>query len=242
MPDFISAKTDRPRASSRLCRALFVSTLALHSVSSFATGMVPESSLLLVSDADKSSTMNLKNTDATAELLYTRIVDLPDDTGTHLIVTQPVSRVEPGKTQQVRFILTTDKPMTTEHLKRVTFEGIPPMEKSGHKVQLNIRQDLPVLIHPASLAVVRDAWKLLTWHQDGSLLTVSNPSPYVVRLSQEVLLLPSKGHGKLDKTYLLPGQHAQIKMTGASASDRQVKFFPASRYGVQVNDFTTDLN
>lgn len=218
-------------------------TSVFHSLPAQANGMVPDTTLLLVNEGDKSSSINIKNTDTTADLLYTRVIDLPDDSGPHLLVTQPVTRVEAGQTQQVRFILTTDKPLTTEHLKRVTFEGIPPEIKDGHKIRLNVRQDLPVLIHPASLPVVKDAWTLLTWHLQGNSLTVKNPSPYVVRLAEQVELLPSKGHGNLGKTYLLPGQSISTHVTGAAGStDHQVKFVPASRYGVHVENYTANLS
>jgi P pilus assembly chaperone PapD len=49
----------------------------------------------------------------------------------------------------VRFILETKEPLTVEHYKRVIFEGIPPKTKDKNvKVGINLRQDLPVLIHP----------------------------------------------------------------------------------------------
>lgn len=42
----------------------------------------------------------------------------------------------------------------------MTFEGIPPKSDNKNiKIGFNLRQDLPVLIRPAKLAVVTDAWK-----------------------------------------------------------------------------------
>ncbi|MDI4751691.1 fimbria/pilus periplasmic chaperone, partial [Salmonella enterica subsp. enterica serovar Anatum] len=35
-------------------------------------------------------------------------------------------RVEAGQQQQLRFIMESTEPLTVEHYKRVTFEGIPP--------------------------------------------------------------------------------------------------------------------
>jgi P pilus assembly chaperone PapD len=92
--------------------------------------MVPETSLLVIDEATHSGTMNVKNTDAHPALLYTAVVDLPDESeDLKLIPTQPVVRVEPGQTQQIRFILQNNKPLDVEHFKRVTFEGIPPKMK-----------------------------------------------------------------------------------------------------------------
>lgn len=70
--------------------------------------------------------MNVTNTDNIPSLLYTQVINVDGEDDTiKLLPTQPVVRVEGGKTQQVRFILKTEKPLITEHLKRVIFEGIP---------------------------------------------------------------------------------------------------------------------
>lgn len=69
--------------------ALFSANFAVH-----AEGMVPETSLLIIDEATHSGTINVKNTDSHPSLLYTNVVDLPDDQGLKLIVTQPVVRLE----------------------------------------------------------------------------------------------------------------------------------------------------
>lgn len=206
-----------------------------------ATGMVPETSLLVINEAEEGGGINIKNTDDKAALLYTSIADLPDDKGAHLIVTQPVVRVDGGKTQHLRFILQTAEPLQTEHLKRVVFEGIPQRMPGKNKVGFNIRQDIPVLIHPANLPVVKDAWKLLTWSASGSRVTVKNPSPYVVRLAPAFELLPSHAQYQMEKSYILPGQTLTVSGDHSAAGNSQVKFVPASRYGIQVDSFTAPL-
>ncbi|MFH2244200.1 fimbria/pilus chaperone family protein [Enterobacter sichuanensis] len=218
--------------------ALFSAQFAVH-----AAGMVPETSLLIIDEATHSGTINVKNTDSHPSLLYTDVVDLPDDKGLKLVATQPVVRLEPGQTQQLRFILQTSKPLDVEHYKRVTFEGIPPKSDDKKiKIGINIRQDLPVLIRPAKLAVVTDAWKYLEWTASGTSVTVKNPSKYVVRLAQNVVLQPSGISGSLAKTYILPGETMTVSMGKSVSGNTKVKFFPASRYGVEVPSFITDLN
>lgn len=77
----------------------------LASFNCLAAGMVPDTSLLLINEEEQGGSMDVKNTDADAQLLYTKIVNLPDDPQPGLIVTQPVTRVDAGKTQRVRFVL-----------------------------------------------------------------------------------------------------------------------------------------
>ncbi|HDS4386724.1 TPA: fimbria/pilus periplasmic chaperone [Enterobacter roggenkampii] len=218
--------------------ALFSANFAVH-----AEGMVPETSLLIIDEATHSGTINVKNTDSHPSLLYTNVVDLPDDQGLKLIVTQPVVRLEPGQTQQLRFILQSKQPLDVEHLKLVTFDGIPPKNDDKKiKIGINIRQDIPVLIRPATLGVVTDAWKYLKWSTVGSSVKVTNPSKYVVRLAQKVVLQPSGANATLSKTYLLPGETMTAALNKTSSGDSHVKFFPASRYGIEVPSFTSELN
>ncbi|WBM68767.1 fimbria/pilus chaperone family protein [Buttiauxella sp. WJP83] len=217
--------------------------LIVKSAAALATGMVPESSLLIIEEQDKGGSINVKNTDPHPSLLYTNIVDIPDDNGVHLSVTQPVTRVEAGQTQQLRFILATDAPLKTEHLKRLTFEGIPPKDKGNHnRIAINIRQDIPVLIHPANLPVVKDAWTLLKWSTAGNTVTVKNDSPYVIRLAENLVSQPSGTQMKIKQTYILPGQTLNAQANKSLAGDSQLKFFPASRYGIDVASYTANLN
>ncbi|STR50079.1 putative fimbrial chaperone protein [Klebsiella oxytoca] len=133
-----------------------------------ASGMVPETSVLLVDEQKGEVSMNLTNSDPHPSLLYTKVVDLADsDKSIRLIVTQPVVRVEQGDTQKIRFILQTSKPLQHEEFKRVTFEGIPPKEKEKLKTTVTIRQDLPVIIHPAGLPEEPAPWKHLVWRKKG---------------------------------------------------------------------------
>ncbi|MBS3048590.1 fimbria/pilus chaperone family protein [Enterobacter mori] len=230
--------------SKTLCNAALAAPLFFATLFSqaHADGMVPETTLLVIDESTHSGVMNVKNTDNFPALLYTTIVDLPDDTGVKLNVTQPVVRVEPGQQQQLRFIMESQQPLTVEHFKRVTFEGIPPKRADKHmKIGFNIRQDLPVLIRPKGLPVVTDAWKYLQWSGSGKTFKVKNPSAYVVRMSPTVNFLPSNTQGALKKSYILPGETMDVQVKSGLSGDKSVRFFPASRYGIEVPSFTAPL-
>ncbi|HCD3310586.1 TPA: fimbria/pilus chaperone family protein [Enterobacter chengduensis] len=225
--------------ASALVSALFLTLPAtVH-----AAGMVPETTLLMIDEANRGGVMSVKNTDSIPTLLYTSINDIEGENGVKLNVTQPVVRLEPGQEQQVRFILETKEPLTVEHYKRVIFEGIPPKTKDKNvKVGINLRQDLPVLIHPKNLPVVTDAWKLLTWSVQGKEVQVRNTSAYVVRFSTSVTLLPSRTEGLVNKTFILPGETMKVQTRSPIGStDNAVEFSPASRYGIEVDKYTAAL-
>ncbi|EAB8206086.1 fimbrial chaperone protein [Salmonella enterica] len=208
-----------------------------------ATGMTPEFSVLLVNADDNGASMNVTNTDDKAALLYTTITDItgPQNNDVKIIATQPIVRVEAGETQRVRFVLDIQKPFAVEQYKRVSFEGIPQKKPTGTKqITATIRQTIPVIIHPKNIPEYTTPWDKLVWTRSGNTLTVSNSSPYVVRLSQQISTLPSGNKGMLSKTWLLPGEKETVKMTN-TVTDSQIKIFPASRFGIAVKDYVAAI-
>lgn len=208
-----------------------------------ATGMVPETSVIIVEESDGEGAINLKNTDSFPVLLLTTLLNVEDDKSNLLTVTPPAARVEPGKVQRVRFMLTDKTPLKTERLKRVVFEGVPPQKKNENKVRMTIRQNLPVIIRPAGLAREQKPWERLVWSKSGSDLKVTNPSPYVVRLSQKVTTLPSNDEWMLPEAYLLPGQTLSLKPNGAKTTSgmTQVTLYPATTWGFSVASYTAPV-
>ncbi|MFG1173198.1 fimbria/pilus chaperone family protein [Erwiniaceae bacterium CAU 1747] len=205
---------------------------------SYAT-MKPETPMLFVLEKDGGGSINVTNTDNQTELLYVKVIDLEDDPQPKLYVTQPVMRLEAGKTQLVRFILNSPRPLQEEHLKRVAFEGIRPKKANEeNRIEVNIRQNIPVIIHPKGLEMRADPWKALVWNISGNKLTVHNPSPYVVRLSQQVKLLPQDHNALLAKTYVLPQQtiSVSVKETSQLAATQKVSIETLSKYGFETGN------
>jgi P pilus assembly chaperone PapD len=231
-------KVIKMKFSSVMISALLCASGLVH-----ASGMVPETTALLVNEADGGASINVKNTDSKAALLYTTIkeVDTQDKNSVRLIATQPISRVEAGQTQKVRFVMTSSAPLTVEHYKKVSFEGIPQAKEPGKmQITATIRQTLPVIIHPKGLAVSTDPWTKLEWSVSGKTVTVKNPSPYVVRMSPEVTMVPSKKMGKLPKTWILPGETIRIELN-AESNDKQLKISPVSRFGLEAGEYTANV-
>jgi len=61
---------------------------------------------------------------------------------------------------------------------------------------------------------------------------VRNETPYVVRLAQELQLLPSRSGALLPRTYVLPGESISVPAMATTAT--QVRFLPATVYGFAV--------
>jgi P pilus assembly chaperone PapD len=143
----------------------------------------------------------------------------------------------------VRFILQTSEPLKTQRLKRVIFEGMPQDRqpvKAGHaQVGVTVRQNLPVILHPKGLAPNRTPWTGLVWSLKNDQISVHNPTPYVVRLAQELTLLPGNGPALLPRTYVLPGETLSVPANGVTAAT--VRLQPATVYGFAVPHFEAPI-
>lgn len=210
-----------------------------------ADGMVPDTSVVIVHEADGEAAVSVTNTDTKLALLHVTLEDIPEDTAPLLFVTPPLTRVEPGKSQLIRFILQAPTPLTTQRLKRVIFEGMPQGRvagQAGHaRVGVTVRQNLPVILHPKGLAPNRTPWTGLVWNLKNQQLSVNNPTPYVVRLAQELTLLPGKGSALLPRTYVLPGETLTVAASQAQAQASTVQMQPATVYGFAVAPYEAPI-
>nr|WP_267924909.1 fimbria/pilus chaperone family protein [Pseudomonas sp. HN11] len=205
-----------------------------------ADGMLPETSVIVLYEEQGEATINIKNTDATPALLHSVVENVPEDVEPLLIVTPPITRVEAGETQLVRFIATLKTPLQTQRLKRVTFEGIPQARAAGGAtIGITLRQNLPLILHPQGLPRHDAPWELLVWRRSGERLTVHNDSAYVVRLAADVQLLPQGAMATLPRTYILPGEVLTAKVEGALVGLTEVEIQPATVYGFSVDSYRT---
>lgn len=208
-----------------------------------ADGMVPDTSVVIVHEAEGEAAISVTNTDDKLALLHVTLENIPEDTEPLLFVTPPLSRVEPSKSQLVRFILQTPQPLQTQRLKRVTFEGMPqgraPTQAGHARVGVTVRQNLPVILHPKGLAPNRTPWEGLRWSLANQQLQVHNPSAYVVRLAQELQLQPGNGRAMLPRTYVLPGE--TLSMAASAAGAQSVRLQPATIYGFAVAPYDAPL-
>lgn len=230
-----------PFKSFKVLGAVAAVCLSFTIPSAQAAGMIPETPVVVVDQGLGEATLNVRNSDDQPALLYSAIEHIAEDDEPLLLLNPPVARVEPGQSQQVRFILHSANPLKTERLKRVVLEGIKPVQDaSGAHVNLGIRQNIPVILRPANLPVERMPWKRLVWAEAGNQVQVSNPSPYVVRLARSVNLIPSGATLDLGRTYILPGE--VLSLPAPSILATHVRLFPATTYGFAVGNYDAPLS
>ena len=200
--------------------------------------MQPGTSVVFVSEGSGEGSIDITNNASQPELLYVKVIDLPDDPQPKLLVTQPIVRVNAGETQRVRFILNAQQPLTREHFKRVTFEGMPLVSANKkNSVEVNIIQNLPVIIRPTGLGLKADPWRELRWTVAQGQLQLSNPSLYVVRMGASLTLLPGHQQLKIEKGYVLPGEKQSFPLKDLRITTiDNVRYDTVSQYGYKSGE------
>jgi P pilus assembly chaperone PapD len=214
-----------------------------------ATGPKPDSTIVLLSEELGQAQMGVKNTEQVPLLLHTTIEDLPCDDGVSVLSLPTVARMEPGGRQMVRFVLSKPgAPLKVQHLKRVSFEGIPSKpqgESASSQVRFGVRQSIPMVISPKGLVQDNEPWKRLVFSVAGGQIHVRNPSPYVVRLHPDSELLPAGGRTQLvPRPYILPGESFSMRLpVGVTASAvKGMRLYPASPWGFAVAPYEVALD
>lgn len=226
-------------------RALVIASLFGLHVWAAATGVAPDTTVLQISQKTNTAQMGVLNSDTEPLLLLTTLVDIAGHKSASVYALPAVTRVEPGARQMVRFVLDeTEPPLQVQQFKRVLFEGIPVVQVgSAGKIQTTVRHDLPVIISPAGLEQDPAPWEKLRLRWADGQLTLSNPSPYVVRLLQTVSVLPGDTRlTLLPRSYVLPGESFSMDVPGGLAPEvTALRIYPASPYGFDVPPFDTRL-
>lgn len=212
-----------------------------------ASGIQPEVQVLLISEAEGQAQMALRSNEAGPLLLYTKVYDAGDAAGFEIIPLPAITRVEAHGRQIVRFIMeNTGQPLQVQHYKRVSFEGIPQKtaDSRASTVRVNVKYDLPVIISPRTLAPEESPWKHLVWKWDAGKIRVDNPSPYVVRMSQDIILLPvMKRVPLIRRTFILPGESVTLALPADTSPDavKEVRLSPTALFGATAPDFDAPI-
>lgn len=130
----------------------------------------------------------------------------PNSVHTPFLITPPLFRLNPAQEQNLRILFLPDQqtlPKDRETVFWLNVLEIPPrptgVQAQSNLLQLSIRSRLKLFYRPAGLKVSSlAAPSLLTWQQSVNAhslsLTVHNPSPYYITLTDVTLTLAGKPH------------------------------------------------
>lgn len=189
-----------------------------------------ESTGIILSENDPRVSFNIKNTSQNPIILVTKLKDLDEkELSKSILISPPITRINPGKSQQINFVLKKNVVLKDEVLLKASFEGVE--QTKSHTATLPVRQDIGFLIIPNSIVQTREPWKNLTVKQENQSLVISNNGHSVVRLGPQVSLNPSNKNLSLDTLYILPGQSKRLD---SSEYVHSITITPLSRYGLTL--------
>jgi len=151
------------------------------------------------------------------------------------VLTPPISRVEPGRSQALRLVFTGgDLPADRESVFWLNVLDVPPSPQSGAEeqnyLQVAFRSRIKLFYRPQGLAgSANDAPRALRWRFGDGVLWVSNASAYNVTLA-EVHAIDAGVERILERQGKMigPQQDLQFKVDG---SVEQVRFISINDYG-----------
>lgn len=204
--------------------------------------MKPEVPALFLDDQNREVTVNVLNTDRNTALLHSSLQTIPEDPVNRLIITPQLVRVEGGKKQQIRVVLKEGIRLNKQKMQRINFISIPQDDGKKNRARILVGQNIPVILSPASLPINTTPWTGLTFSVAGPYLHIENPTPYIVRLTREVDLLPGNQSVELKNSYILPGEKFDVPLPAATAKKvKSLRLHPVTRYGILTHPFNVQL-
>jgi len=162
-----------------------------------------------------------------------------DTSDAPFVLTPPISRVEPGRSQALRLIFTGEQlPTDRESVFWLNVLDVPPSPENSdgeeqNYLQVAFRSRLKLFYRPQGLAGnANDAPAALRWSRNGDHLRVENPSSFHVTLA-EVHAVTSSGERPIEKSGAMVAPKQNLEFT-APAGIQQVRFITVNDYGGQV--------
>ncbi|MBR8655921.1 fimbria/pilus periplasmic chaperone [Achromobacter sp. Marseille-Q0513] len=204
-----------------------------------AVSFALESTTVILQERDGQTAFNITNEGDRPLLLLTGLDDLggPPMAG-KILIAPPITRIDPGQSQQVNFILKQGPPLRHEVMLKVSFEGITP-QTGGSTLIMPVRQEIAFLIQPAALPPSRTPWQDLKLSLDRDALVLRNPGQHVIRLGRDLRLRPGDTPANLGQAWLMPGETRRVPV---KQRPRAVGIVPLSRYGLALPGITLPVS
>lgn len=225
-------------------KTLLAMTLALLPCMDAVAGVVINGTRVIYPAQAREVTVQVNN-DGQAPSLVQAWIDngdpeqTPDNSDAPFVLTPPIARVEPGRSQALRVIFTgSNLPTDRESLFWLNVLDVAPSpEQAGDEdqnfLQVAFRSRLKLFYRPQGLqGLANEAPAALRWTRNGDRLRVENPTPFHVTLAEIHAL-----SGSVEKTIedkgkmVLPRQ--SLEFTVPAGTDA-VRFSSINDYGGRV--------
>ncbi len=138
----------------------------------------------------------------------------PEEAKTPFVLRPPVFRLDAGKSQALRVLLTgNDLPQDRESIFWLNVLDIPPSPRegevtTGNFLQFSLRTRIKLIYRPKGLDAAASAPQKLQWTlvpaKQGWALQATNPTPYYVHFAKLGLRINGVDHGTIDPQMIAP--------------------------------------
>ncbi|HEK2035391.1 TPA: fimbria/pilus periplasmic chaperone [Proteus mirabilis] len=190
-----------------------------------------ETMTVILDSEEPRKIFNVKNTGSEPILLSTKVSDLDKqhEIAKNIIITPPITRIEPDQSQNINFILKDGIEFDDEQILKTSFQGIGVAKVNSTKMP--IRQDIAMLIIPKGLTIEREPWKNLEVKQVNNQLILKNNGKQVIRMAPAFSSLPSNNGYSIGQFYIRPQEEIKVDVKEKLT---EIKISPLSRYGFKL--------
>ena len=190
-----------------------------------------ETMTVILDSEEPRKIFNVKNTGSEPILLSTKVSDLDKqhEIAKNIIITPPITRIEPDQSQNINFILKDGIEFDDEQILKASFQGIGVAKVNSTKMP--IRQDIAMLIIPKGLTIEREPWKNLEVKQVNNQLILKNNGKQVIRMAPAFSSLPSNNGYSIGQFYIRPQEEIKVDVKEKLT---EIKISPLSRYGFRA--------
>ncbi|HBH6860599.1 TPA: fimbria/pilus periplasmic chaperone, partial [Proteus mirabilis] len=185
-----------------------------------------ETMTVILDSEEPRKIFNVKNTGSEPILLSTKVSDLDKqhEIAKNIIITPPITRIEPDQSQNINFILKDGIEFDDEQILKASFQGIGVAKVNSTKMP--IRQDIAMLIIPKGLTIEREPWKNLEVKQVNNQLILKNNGKQVIRMAPAFSSLPSNNGYSIGQFYIRPQEEIKVDVKEKLT---EIKISPLSR-------------
>ena len=190
-----------------------------------------ETMTVILDSEEPRKIFNVKNTGSEPILLSTKVSDLDNqhEIAKNIIITPPITRIDPDQSQIINFILKDGIEFDDEQILKASFQGIGVAKANSTKMP--IRQDIAMLIIPKGLTIEREPWKNLEVKQVNNQLILKNNGKQVIRMAPAFSSLPSNNGYSIGQFYIRPQEEIKVDVKEKLT---EIKISPLSRYGFKL--------
>lgn len=190
-----------------------------------------ETMTVILDSEEPRKIFNVKNTGSEPILLSTKVSDLDKqhEIAKNIIITPPITRIEPDQSQNINFILKDGIEFDDEQILKASFQGIGVAKVNSTKMP--IRQDIAMLIIPKGLTIEREPWKNLEVKQVNNQLILKNNGKQVIRMAPAFSSLPSNNGYSIGQFYIRPQEEIKVDVKEKLT---EIKISPLNRYGFKL--------